>query len=215
MRITGLKPQRRNSSRVSVFLDGDYSFSVDDKVASDLGLCVGLEVDAADIERIQQREEHSRAREYALLLLSYRARTAYELASRLSRRKYRPEVIEAVIARLRELKLVDDARFARDYARARAEQGNRGRRMIELELTKLGVGKQDIAAAFAAAPSDDRAARELVRKFNLRYARLESEVRRRRLYAALARRGFAPDAIREAIEQEEARIDDGGPDPDS
>ncbi len=200
MRITKLSPQRRNSRRVSVFLDGKYSFSLDEKTVAALGLVVGTEVDARQLDRALHEDELQRAKDYALLLLSYRARTEHELRKRLVRKRFRPGVATEAVARLKELRLVDDGKFAQDYVRERMTLGQRGARMVRLELTRLGVSRQDIDRALGEAPDELEAAREVVRRLSTRYRELEPAVRKRRLYAALGRRGFAPDTVRAALE---------------
>jgi len=199
MRITKLSPQRRNSRRISVFLDGKYSFSLDDKTAAALGLAVGAEIEPADLDRVLDADELQRAKDYALLLLSYRARTEYELVKRLSRKEFRPRIVAAAVGRLKELRLVDDAKFARDYAQDRVRLGQRGRRMVELELTRLGVSREDVARALEESPDEVGAARDVVRRLDARYRGLDPSVRRRRLYAALGRRGFSLDTVREVL----------------
>jgi len=210
MKITGLKPQRRNSRRVSVYLDGAYNFSLDAKTVSELGLCVGMEVAPGDLDRISYEERLRRAKEYALLLLSYRARSSYEIHSRLKRKKFEPEVIDAALGRLLELRLVDDRQFAKDYARDRVQLGKRGKRLVHLELIRLGVPKEDIEPALEQAPSEVESARGLVKKLRVRYAKLEPAVRKRRIVAALGRRGYSYDTIRDALDQVGADDDEGG-----
>lgn len=199
MKITRLQPQRGNSRRISVFVDGVYCLALDrDKVAR-LELAPGSEVEPEALERLAREDEVGRAKEYALLLLSYRARTVKELTGRLRRKGFGLEVADAVIARLRELRILDDSRFAADFAEARLKLAHKGKRIVRAELRKLGVEKQEIDAAIAQAPDETEAAAQLVEKLKSRYARLEPEVRRRRLYALLARRGFSPDTIRAVI----------------
>jgi regulatory protein len=204
MKITRIKPQQRSSSRYSVFLDGAYSFSLDAKTVTALGLSPGMELSEADVKRILHDEQLRKAKEYATLLLSYRARTDHELRERLERREFPPDVITEAMDRLAELKLVDDTRYAHDFARDRVEIGKKGKWRIRGELIKRGVDRKEIDQALEQAPDELKAARELVTRYRPRYARLEPDVGRRRLYALLARRGFSVDTIREALSLPEA-----------
>lgn len=199
MKITRIKPQQRSSSRYSVFLDGAYSFSLDAKTVTALGLAPGAELSEADVKRILHGEQLRKAKEYAVLLLSYRARTDHELRERLERREFPPDIITEAMDRLAELKLVDDTRYAHDFARDRVEIGKKGKWRIRGELIKRGVDRKEIDRALEQAPDELKAARELVTKYRPRYARLEPDVGRRRLYALLVRRGFSVDTIREAL----------------
>jgi regulatory protein len=200
MKITRLEPQRRSKRRVSVFLDGAYSFSLDEKTVSRLGLAPGAELGTDDVERIVRDEQLSRAKEYAALLLSYRARTEKEMQERLARKGFAPDITAAAMARLRELRLLDDEQYAKDFTRDRVTIGKKGRWNVRGELLKRGVARPAIDAALADAPDELAVARELAAKYRARHARLEEDVLRRRVYAMLARRGFAPDAIRRALD---------------
>ena len=205
MKVTRLKPQRRNSRRYSVFLDGTYSFSLDQETIIALGLKPGIDLEPADVEHITHEEKLRRAKDYALLLLSYRARTVKELCDRLKRKKFEPDIIDAAINRLKELKLLDDNKFARDYVEDRIKLRHKGKWVVRGELLKLGISKEQIEQALAQAPDELEPAQELVHKYRSRHAGLEPEVRKRRLYALLARRGFSPDTIREALKLPENR----------
>ena len=68
-----------------------------------------------------------------------------------------------ILARLKQEKLIDDARYAIDFARARASARRQGGRRIAMELRKRGVPDRHIDAAIAQVFADfDEAA--IVRK---------------------------------------------------
>jgi len=203
MRITDLQPQKRSKRRVSVFLDGQFLFGLSQDIVKALGLRVGLEVDRTALDRIAREEQLHEAREYAFLLLSYKARTTAELKQRLARKGFPPDVVQGTIARLAELKMVDDAGFARQFAEDRVNIGHKGRWRVRGELLKRGVAREHIEAALAEAPDELAAAREVAGKYLSHNRKLEPAVLRRRLYALLARRGFSPDTIRDVLNTDE------------
>jgi regulatory protein len=203
MRITGLQPQRRSKRRVSVFLDGQFLFGLSQDIAAALGLRVGMEVDRAALDRIAREEQLNEARNYAFLLLSYKARTTAELKTRLVRKSFPPDIVDATIARLVELKMVDDAGLARQFAEDRVNIGHKGKWRVRGELMKRGVAREHIEAAMAQAPDERDAARAVAEKYLGRNRRLELAVLKRRLYALLARRGFSPDTIRKVMDMRE------------
>ena len=199
MKITALQPQRRSSKRVSVFVDGEFLFGVSVDAVAAAGLRVGAEVVQADIDRIAREEQRHEALNYAFLLLSYKARTTVELDRRLVRKGFSPDIIKPTIERLAELKMVDDADFARRFAEDRVSIGHRGKRRVYSELLKRGLERRQIDAAIGNAPDETAGAREVAAKFRRQNSRLAPEVLRRRLYGFLARRGFGPDTIRQVI----------------
>jgi regulatory protein len=204
VKITALQPQRRNKRRVSVFLDGTFLFGLSSETVGALGLRVGREVDRAELDRIAHEEQLHEARQYAFLLLSYKARTTSELKQRLARKGFSPDIVSHTLQRLTELKMVDDAGFARRFAEDRIAIGHKGKWRVRAELLKRGINRQQIDAAIAEAPDEVAAAKEVAAKYLGRNRQLEPDVLRRRLYALLARRGFSPDTIRQVIDLDEA-----------
>jgi regulatory protein len=203
MKITALQSQRRNKRRVSVFLDGNFLFGLSRETVAALGLREGQEVDRQKLDGIAREEQLHEARNYAFLLLSYKARTTDELRKRLVRKGFAPDIIVSTIERLAELKMLDDAGFARQFAEDRVSIGHKGKWRVRQELVKRGVPREHIEAALDAAPDETAAAREVARKYANRNLRLDPAVRNRRLYAFLARRGFSPDVIRAVISADE------------
>jgi len=199
VKITALEPQKRNKRRVSVFLDGNFLFGLSSETVGALGLHVGCEVDRADLDRIVLEEQLHAARQYAFLLLSYKARTTSELTQRLTRKGFSPDIVSRTLQRLAELKMVDDAGFARRFAEDRIAIGHKGKWRVRGELLKRGIDRQQIDAAIEQAPDETAAAREVAEKYLSRNRRLEPAVLKRRLYALLARRGFSPDTIRKVM----------------
>jgi regulatory protein len=199
MKITALQPQERNKRRVSVFLDGNFLFGLSSETVGALGLHVGREVDRADLDRIAHEEQLHAARQYAFLLLSYKARTTSELTQRLTRKGFSPDIVARTLQRLAELKMVDDAGFARRFAEDRINIGHKGKWRVRGELLKRGIDRKQIDAAIAEAPDEVAAAKEVAQKYLSRNRRLEPAVLNRRLYALLARRGFSPGTIQRVM----------------
>jgi regulatory protein len=199
VKITALQPQKRSRRRVSVFLDGNFLFGLATETAATMGLRVGMEVDRARLDEIAREEQLHQARQYAFLLLSYKARTTTELKQRLAGKGFSPDVQSRTLERLVELKMVDDAGYARQFVQDRVSLSHKGKWRVRGELLKRGVAKEHIEEALAVAPDETAAAREVAEKYLSRNRRLEPDVLRRRLYAFLARRGFSPDTIQRVL----------------
>jgi regulatory protein len=106
------------------------------------------------------------------------------------------------MTRLKQEKLIDDARYALDFARARASVRRQGGRRIAQELRKRGVPDRHIDAAIAQVFADvDEAA--LVRKVIERRTRLArgpfDHRKAASLYRTLLRAGFDPGVIRREL----------------
>ena len=70
-------------------------------------------------------------------------------ATYLERRAEESESVRRVLARLKQEKLLDDSRYALDFARARATSRRQGARRIVQELRKRGVPDRSIDDAIA------------------------------------------------------------------
>lgn len=140
----------------------------------------------------------------ALKLLGFRARSVAELRRRLLQKGSSAAEVDVVITRLREQKLLDDADFARQFARTKVLGAGASRRRIVQELTRKGVAREVADRAVADLQETDgldasAAIHRVARKKWTSLGKLDDFTRRRRLYAFLARRGFDPDEIRSAM----------------
>jgi regulatory protein len=151
----------------------------------------------------------------AFRFLEARARSVAETRRRLSDTGYRPELVEAAIARLLAIGLLDDEAFARHWVESRDRARPRGEIALKRELRLRGVDAQVIAAViderraadsdpFGAAldaddadqrpdPDETAAGRLLERRRRDLERVADPRKRRARAYALLARNGFGPE----------------------
>ena len=144
------------------------------------------------------------AHAYALRLLAARPYSVRDLRRRLARREYSAEESDQTVDRLCASGLLDDARYAEQFARSRLVNDAASPRRVVQMLVRYGVerGIAERAAASVVREEevDVRAAAERVaRKKMSSLGDLEPRVARRRLYAFLARRGFDVDVIRGTV----------------
>ena len=90
----------------------------------------------------------TKARQDALRLLSYRARSRAEIRRRLEK-TYPSLVVEQALERLADQGYLDDAAFAREWRRSREERRPRSRRALQYELHRLGVEWEIVQEALA------------------------------------------------------------------
>ena len=119
----------------------------------------------------------------------------------LARKGVAEDVARAVLDRLTEVKLIDDEAYAELLVASRGRQG-RSRSAMAAELQRKGVDR-DIVAEVAASvsPDDEFAAALTFARTRVRTTSAAPDVVRRRAMAALARRGFAADVARRALDQ--------------
>lgn len=148
------------------------------------------------------------AKDAALRILSHGPRTEREVVDRLIERGYVPDAVEGAVQRLRRVSLLDDRAFLRAFVRGELTRKPQGRRLLESKLKRRGIPPAVLAEMDALLRDDsDLAERELgseegraaaaAAQIAKRLAGRSPEERRRRLQAALLRRGFTWDTIRD------------------
>ena len=187
-------------------LDNDTEYAVDRQTLDESPYRVGSDITEEQLDTLLTRSQYNRARERALYLLGLRDYACGELEKKLHT-EATPEIAAAVVSRLREVGLLDDDRYARRLARHLLEYKQYPRRRIEQELRHRGIDPATAADAVAALDGDDlqQALALLEKKY---YNKLNTPEDRRRVTAALARRGFSFGAIRSAMEQYGASDDE-------
>lgn len=162
-----------------------------------------------------EREEHARA--LALRLLTAAPRTRYELLGKLLDRDVDPEAAETVLDRFEEVRLLDDAAFARAWVASRSRSKGYAAGRLRRELQGKGVAIEWIDAALEQLDPEDQEERAVdlaAKRLGHRPLpppgggaedRAERDKVLRRLVGFLARKGFAPGlamkAARTAMER--------------
>ena len=131
--------------------------------------------------------------------LALRPRTERELRDRLLDGGFRSEVVTRALDRLRELRLVDDLAYARQWIEERAKKG-RSAQMLAAELGEKGIPPDVIQAALEeAAPEEQAQATEVAAALLRKLAGRTLQEQATRLYQGLARRGFSEEAVDAAV----------------
>lgn len=138
----------------------------------------------------------------ALRALMRRGHSIHEMREYLTRRSENDELIAPVIARLREQKYLDDARYALDYARQHAQTRRQGRLRIARELRTRGVPDRHIEAALDAVFTETEESSLIRVRLKRRLAHIQGPLDERKiasLYRTLLRAGFSAEIIRGAL----------------
>ncbi len=204
MILTGLAPDPRRPDYRLVDVDRGRFASLRATDLADLDLRIGAEIPAGLLERLQELADLEAAHRAALRALARRAHARFDLRRRLLQKQHPAAAVDGALARLSAAGLLDDTRFAVDYAAVKARRGRGPARLIA-DLLAQGVDRrvaeEAVRAALASEGVDPAlAVRTLAAKRARQLAGLPPAVRKRRLVAFLIRRGFNGGAIREVVE---------------
>lgn len=199
MRIERIE-RRPRTQRADVHAGGTIVATVALAVVLDAGLCVGDDLTPAAIERLRYDDDRRRAIAASLRLVAQRPRSEAELRERLVRKGFGRQLIDATIARMRELGYVDDAAFAEYWTEARQSGAPRSRRMLEWELRTKGIARETATEAAAAVDEDEAAYRAIERRARALDAS-DDDAFASKLSGMLLRRGFRWGTVQRAIER--------------
>ena len=151
-------------------------------------------------------DAHSQARNIVLNQLNFMPRSRKELETALAKRHIEPDVAKSVLDRFEEIGMVDDAAYAELLIRSRCNTKRVSRSVLRQQLRQKGVNQEIIEEALLVVSDADelRMATELVVRKARAMSRLEPEVRKRRLFGLLARKGYNTSIALRVIQDLEA-----------
>jgi regulatory protein len=201
-RITALVPEPRGPGSVRIEVDGERFASVSPDVVRTHGLQVGRELDASLRERLEVEADVEAAYRTALRSIERRSFARADLGRRLLRKGHAHQAVEAALARAAEHGLLDDAAFAANYVETRSARG-RGPLRLTRDLMTMGVERGIVDRAVAAHVRESEGNGDvplaLASKRATQLRDLPRQVRRRRVLAYLARRGYSGRDITELV----------------
>lgn len=197
--VTSLEKRDR---LVYIHLDERRLCALDEKTFARFPLEIGEEVEeGAYMDRVCAYQMKG-AWERALSLLETCDRTQRQVEEKLIRRGVAPPAAQAVVQRLKEAGLIDDAAYARRVVQLESAQA-KGRYAVKRKLMQRGVAPQQAEQALSALTQEQQqdACLEAARKLCRRYREDPPPAARRKLGQALARRGFSWEDIGPALEK--------------
>lgn len=132
-----------------------------------------------------------------------RAKSKGELLSHLKRRGVTEDIANAVLFRLQEAGLVDDAAFAQAWVESRLRSKRLSKAIIAGELRAKGISQEQIAEAIGEIDSEREyaSALELATRKMTSLGGCDSQTQKRRIHGALARRGFGFGVISQVMQE--------------
>lgn len=187
--ITGIKAQKKNPERVSVYLDGEYAFGLSRITAA--WLQIGQRLSEEKINSLREQDESEVAYQRALILLNHQQRTSHEIRQKLIEKGFSSTRVEEVVDRLTQAGLVEDGQYALLWVENRNTYHPRSRRLIRMELRQKGVAEDQIDQALLGSAEDDELATQAAMQQIRKYSDLDWPEFRKKMSAFLLRRGFS------------------------
>ncbi|HEY8999661.1 MAG TPA: RecX family transcriptional regulator [Candidatus Saccharimonadales bacterium] len=198
MIVTAIKRQVKRAGRVSIFIDGKYSFGLSDNALLDSKLFVGQELSDREVAALRSSADDDKIYGNAMRYAAMRLRSRWEIEQYLARKKCPAPLASTILSKLSEIGLIDDEAFAKAWVQNRKLLKPTSRRTIMQELRAKRVSEAAIEQVLANEVDDDFAAlKQLIAKKRAHYPD------RQKFMQFLARRGFQYDDIKRALTYEE------------
>lgn len=185
-KITDIAPQKRNRSRVSVFIDGDFVCGLDAVTAAAARIKIGDEISADELLSIVRKSEVNSAFERGVSYLSRVPRSRKEILRHLIDKGYDKDVASEALERLDAYHYTDDRVYADSYIRSKSK--NYGKFRLQAELRQKGVDSEIIDELLDENEEDGTAAAR-------KYMRTHPNADVNKLKRYLAGHGYSWDAI--------------------
>ncbi len=141
MKITAIKAQVKNENRVSVFLDGKYSFSLTLDQLLEQKLKKNDELGESDVKQLKKLSDEGKLKARALEWLMNRPHSRREFRDYMFRKKAEKDLMGAWESEFIEKGYLSDENFARWFAENRLRK-NKSRRAITSELASKGISRE-------------------------------------------------------------------------
>ena len=152
--------------------------------------------------RPRQRETEEELYEVAVRALMRRAHSVHEMKQKLERRSDNKLLVQVVMARLKENGMIDDVKYAKQFARQRTQTRKQGKYRVARDLRARGIPDRHIDSALeeVAQTSDEPAmVRQRIERKLRSYRGEIDEKKMASIYGSLLRAGFPADVVRREL----------------
>ena len=200
--ITAIKVNKKRPNKRSIFIDGQFAFTVSEGIFFQHNLEEGGELSDKQIKELTTADEFNKAKQAAVNLLSFRPRSIKEVSNRLIHKGWNKDLADRVTGELVDKGYLNDEEFAAIFARDRAKNKCLGPVALKSELIKTGVAQkiieQTIEAVYSKYPADELIQRLMKKRgIDLDVPLVKKE--KQRFINLLKRKGFTWDQMESVV----------------
>lgn len=202
MIISAVEPQKRKKDRYNIYSAGEYVASLGAEAIVIYGIRVGSEIPAETLRAAVEKDNAAYALDCAASVLAHGQRSRTELARKLRERGIDEAAAGAALDKLASYGYVNDAAYAAEFVQNMMETGRMGRKAVEYKLKEKGLSSEAVAVAMEAYTEEDE--RKIAKRQLAKMAGGgDPREQRRKISAALIRRGFSYDVISSIFSEDE------------
>jgi regulatory protein len=196
MKITSIKQQIKNPERVSIFLDGKYTFSLSLDELITHKLKNEQELSEAEVKKFKKISEDGKMKARAFNWVLGRPHSTREFRDYMFRKKADKDLAEQLVEEFTDKKYLDDFKFAQWFSDLKQRAG-KSNRQIRAELFKKGITRQTIDEVMEEQGGSEQERLKVLVTKKMKSARYRNDPLKLKQY--LSRQGFGYDEINEAL----------------
>jgi len=198
--VTKIEFQVKRTDRRSIFLDGEYTFSISPETYNLFPISKGQILTDKQIMVIQNHEQFEKAKNLALNYIALRMRSNKEVRTYLKRKNIPINVIERVIQYCSEKKYLDDYTFAEAFTRDQLNLNKAGVFKIRSSLRNKGVSAEIIDSVVEELINKDEQLYLAVKLGKRKLRSLTKDTKKKqKIYRFLFQKGFTIEVVNEAL----------------
>ncbi|MGL6173227.1 MAG: RecX family transcriptional regulator [Cellulosilyticaceae bacterium] len=207
LEITDIQEQKKDTNRVSVFIDGEFKFGMFKSAVKRYGIHIGMRLSEDDYRKLLEAIELDKAKYRALDYISYQNRSEKEIRSKLRTLEYSELIIEQVIQFLKKYSYINDEDFAKKFTEYNLNYKRKSMKRIQYELYQKGISGVELEELV---PNKEQLEYENIEyllkkyKYNKEMDRKEKEKLIRRILS----KGFSYSIVKECMYKIDESFDD-------
>ncbi len=199
--ITDLKEQVKDDTRVNVYINEKYVFSISKLDVAFYHLKVGEEITDKTYDEIFENVVLAKAKMTAMSYLSYKDRSKKEVIRKLKEKGYTREVTKQTLKFLISYGYINDLEFSKKFVKQRVNSKGYGKFKVVRELREKGIADEIIERVTEnIGESEEEMALVLARK-KAKNLDLSEYKDKQKLFAYLQRRGYSFEIIKRVLEK--------------
>ena len=198
MKITSIKQQIKRAGRYSIYIEGEYVFSLSEDALLASRLVKGQELSSKEVAAYKKLSSEDKLYYQALRYAALRPHTRWEIATYLERKEASPPLVDIILNKLSIIDLVNDEKYAQAFVNDRRLLRPTSRRKIISELRRKHIDSDIITRTVGDEGEDEVTALQAIAERKRKQTKYQDDLK---LMQYLARQGFGYSDIKAALQQ--------------
>ena len=200
MEITSVEKGKKNKGRLSIYIDGKFSFTISEDDYISMNLYDNPVLTEETVDYIKNTLNFREAKSLAVRYLSMKLRTEKEVRVKLSDEAYDSECTDKVIDELKAIGYINNKLYAQKYVFDRSKLKPLSKKLMKQQLQAKGIPEEIADEVLDDWKVEDHVVAESLLKRKFGKYDLTDEKILKKAYMFLFHRGFSHDTIKEALQ---------------